>query len=273
MERAVGISSKRNFPPFARVPFTEWFRDRPKTTVTARRVVLFNDTFNTYNYPNVAISATKFLETAGYTVVLPGHGCCGRPMLSKGLIDDARDAARETVEKLYPLVEQGLPVIGLEPSCLLTFRDEYASLLPDDDRVGKIANASFMFDEFIARAAADGELDIEFSDDPKNILFHGHCHQKSMIGTEASLIVLGLPGGHTVEEIDAGCCGMAGSFGFEAEHYDLSMRVGEDRLFPSVRNASDESVVCVSGVSCRQQIEHGTGRRVKHLAEVLWESV
>lgn len=273
MERSIGISSKRSFPPFAREPFTDWFRNRPRTAATAGRVVLFNDTFNTFNYPNVAISATKFLEAAGYEVILPGHGCCGRPMLSKGLIDRAREAALETVEKLYPFVELGLPIIGLEPSCLLTFRDEYAALLPNDHRIGKIASAAFMFDEFVSVAAAEGKLAVRFRDEPKQIFFHGHCHQKSMIGTAASLAAMGLPDSYSVHEIESGCCGMAGSFGFEAEHYDLSMRVGEDRLFPAVRNAPDESTICVSGVSCRQQIEHGTGRRPKHLAEVLWESV
>ena len=172
-----------------------------------------------------------------------------------------------------PLVERGLRIIGLEPSCLLTFRDEYATLLPNDDRVGKIASAAFMFDEFVSHAAAEGKMVVRFRDEPRQILFHGHCHQKSMIGTAASLAALDLPDSYSVHEIESGCCGMAGSFGFEAEHYDLSMKVGEDRLFPTVRNASDETVICVSGVSCRQQIEHGTGRRPKHLAEVLWEAV
>ncbi|MCH8121878.1 MAG: FAD-binding protein [Bacteroidetes bacterium] len=273
LERSVGISSRRSFPPFAREPFTEWFKSRSKIKASGGRVVLFNDTFNTFNYPNVAISATKFLEASGFEVILPGHGCCGRPMLSKGLIDHAREAALETVEKLYPLVEQGFPVIGLEPSCLLTFRDEYASLLPNDDRIDQIANASFMFDEFVATEASEGRLSVRFRDEAKQILFHGHCHQKSMIGTTESLAALSLPDGFTVHEIDSGCCGMAGSFGFELEHYDLSMKVGEDRLFPAVRNAPAESIICVSGVSCRQQIEHGTGRRPKHLAEVLWEAV
>lgn len=268
LEKFIGISRQRHLPEFAAEPFTHWFKHRTTDHEQRSPVVLFNDTFNTYNYPQVAIAATEVLEAAGFEVILPGHGCCGRPMMSKGLVTKARRAARQTIEKLAPLAQQGLPIVGLEPSCILSMRDEYFALLPGDPRVKLVADHCYTFEEFIAKLADAGELRLEFATEPRPVLLHGHCHQKSLVGTKPSLRTLSLPG-HSVTEVDSGCCGMAGSFGYEAEHYDISIAMAERRLLPAVRQQPDETIIAAAGVSCRQQIRHGTGRQALHPAEIL----
>jgi Fe-S oxidoreductase len=270
LEEKLGISRRRQLPELASLPFTMWFKHRhladgnPKS----KKVVLFNDTFCTYNDPHIGIAATEVLEAAGFEVTLPGHKCCGRPMISKGLVNKARRAARDTVERLLPFAEQGLPIVGLEPSCILSIRDEYFSLLPGDWRVKKVAEHCYTFEEFIAKLADAGELNLEFKEDARNVLLHGHCHQKSLVGTGPSHRVLSLPG-YAVTEVDSGCCGMAGAFGYEVEHYDISMAMAERRLLPAVREQADDTLIAAAGTSCRQQIQHGTGRRALHPAEIL----
>jgi FAD/FMN-containing dehydrogenase/Fe-S oxidoreductase len=282
LEKFVGISRQRRLPEFAGETFTQWFKrrtadGRPQTTpgnlpsaVSGQpsAVVLFNDTFNTYNYPQVAIAATEVLEAAGFAVMLPGHHCCGRPMMSKGLVDQARRAARSTLDRLAPLAKQGLPIVGLEPSCILSMRDEYFSLLPHDPRVKLVADHCYTFEEFMAKLADAGQLNLNFTTEPSQVLLHGHCHQRALVGTKPSLRTLSLPG-HTVSEVDSGCCGMAGSFGYEAEHYDISMAMAERRLLPAVRQQAAPTLIAAAGVSCRQQIKHGTGRTALHPAEIL----
>lgn len=272
LEKTVGISVQRQLPQFAREPFTTWFANRPKPTPTGKQVVLFNDTFNTYNYPEVSIAATEVLEAAGYDVVLPGHYCCGRPAISKGFVDQARSSARDCVEKLSPFAEQGIPIVGLEPSCLLTLRDELFTLLPDETRVAKIAEHSFLFEEFIAKLADEGTLNFNIQQVLGKVLLHGHCHQKALVGTGPTKRTLAAVGGE-VQEVDSGCCGMAGSFGYESEHYDVSLAMGERRLLPAVRAVGEETTIVAAGVSCRQQIKHGTGRRALHPAEALHKAL
>jgi FAD/FMN-containing dehydrogenase/Fe-S oxidoreductase len=273
LERFMGITQQRPLPEFARQPFTAWFKQHAASNgrgaATGKTVVLFNDTFNTYNYPEVSISAAEVLEAAGFDVVLPGHKCCGRPMISKGLVDKAREAAQDTVDRLAPFAEQGIPIVGLEPSCLLTMRDEYVVLLPDDPRVSVVAEHCYTFEEFFAKLADQGALNLEFEGEARHVLLHGHCYQKSLVGTEPSKRTLSLPPGYTVTEVDSGCCGMAGAFGYEVEHYDTSMQMAERRLLPAVREQSDETIIVAAGVSCRQQIKHGAGRQVLHPAQVL----
>jgi len=269
LEKTVGITRHRSMPPFAKVPFTKWFAARDWKRGTAGQVVLFNDTFNTYNYPSVAMAATELLEACGYEVILPGHRCCGRPMLSKGMLEEARVLADETLDALFAYAEEDIPILGLEPSCYLSFDDEYRSLFPGDRRVDTVVSATQSFEAFITGLAAGGKLPLSFTGEDRNVVYHGHCHLKSLAGTSTVLGALRLPENYAVEEITSGCCGMAGSFGFEKEHYDISVQIGEDRLFPAVRDADDRTLVCASGVSCRQQIEHGTGRSVLHPAELL----
>jgi FAD/FMN-containing dehydrogenase/Fe-S oxidoreductase len=273
LERFMGITRRRKLPEFARQPFTQWFKARRNGqrdgSQGGKKVVLFNDTFNTYNYPEVAISATEVLEAVGFEVILPGHKCCGRPMVSKGLVDKARNAAQDTVEHLAPFAQQGIPIVGLEPSCLLTMRDEYAALLPDDPRVSVVADHCYTFEEFFAQLAKEGDLPLEFEQQGVKLLLHGHCHQKSLVGTTPSQRTLSLIPDAQVNEIDSGCCGMAGAFGYEAEHYEISMAMGERRLLPAVREQDEETLIVAAGVSCRQQIQHGTGREALHPAQAL----
>jgi FAD/FMN-containing dehydrogenase/Fe-S oxidoreductase len=271
LEKTVGISSHRQLPQFAREPFTTWFANRTSKK-TGKQVVLFNDTFNTYNYPEVSIAATEVLEAAGFEVLLPGHYCCGRPAISKGFVDEARKAARDCLEKLSPFAERGIPIVGLEPSCLLTLRDELFTLLPDEPRVDRIAEQAFLFEEFISKLADEGSLQFNMRQALGKVLLHGHCHQKALVGTGPTKQLLSLAGGE-VTEVDSSCCGMAGSFGYEAEHYDVSIAMGERRLMPAVRDAGEETTIVAAGVSCRQQIKHGTGRRALHPAEAMHKAL
>ncbi|MCK5923880.1 MAG: 4Fe-4S dicluster domain-containing protein, partial [Methylococcales bacterium] len=249
-EKGLGISKERKMPAFARVPFTKWFAERQGRTGDKGRVVLFNDTFNTYNDPHVSIAATEVLEAMGYEVLLSGHKCCGRPMISNGLVEPARAAAKETIDKLAPLAAAGLPIIGLEPSCLLTLRDEYFSLLPNDERVAMVAEKAVTLEEFVAQQAEAGGLDLHFSEETQDVLLHGHCHQKALVGTQPSHQTLNLPPNTTVTEVDSGCCGMAGAFGYEAEHVDVSLAMGERRLMPAIRQTGDDTVIVAAGTSC-----------------------
>ncbi len=270
--RLLGISEQRELPPFAPQSFLEWhrkYRKKRKIDPAKKQVVLFNDTFNTYNEPQVAIAALEVLEAAGFEVLLPGHKCCGRPAISKGLVNQARAAARDTVDTLAPFAEAGIAIVGLEPSCLLSFRDEYLYLLPGDERVKKVAENSFLFEEFIADLAERNELKLNFRNNgDAKALLHGHCHQKSLVGTSPSHKTL-VAAGYAVEEVDSGCCGMAGSFGYEAEHYDISQAMAERRLMPAIREQSPDTLIVAAGTSCRHQIAHFTGRTALHPAEAL----
>ena len=291
----LGIHARRALPPLARPTFPEWFkanrgvhplsdsppsRGREKPSSPSGTVVLFNDTFMNYNYPQVGVAAVELLERAGFGVVLSGPSaplgtgamCCGRPMISKGLLDKAKAHARHNVDALYPYAKQGIAIVGCEPSCLLTLRDEYPDLLRDK-KAEVVAANSYLIDEFLAMLQAKGKLALEFTDANKKVLFHGHCHQKALVGTQHSIAALNLPPGYQVEEVNAGCCGMAGSFGYEKEHYQISMDIGRERLFPAVEAKDGDWEVAVMGVSCRQQIEHGTGRKARHLVEVLRDAV
>lgn len=276
LERAMGISSERTLPDFARQPFTAWFKQHQQAKnhqSDKKQIVLFNDTFNTYNDPHIAIAATEVLEALGYEVILPGHGCCGRPMISKGLVTEARAAALDTVQKLAPYAKQGISIIGLEPSCYLSLRDEYLYLLPDNPDAKLVADQVLGFEEFIAQLAENGEFTLELTDNQQRILLHGHCHQKSLVGTEPSKATLSLPCNYSVQEVDSGCCGMAGSFGYEAEHYDISIKMAERQLLPAIRSADDETIIVAAGTSCRHQIMDGTGKRVLHPAEVIRNAI
>jgi len=232
--------------------------------------VLFHDTFVTYNTPAIGQAAVAFLEHAGYRVVLAEKKCCGRPMISKGLLAEAREHVRWNVERLYPLVARGVPVVGLEPSCLLTLRDESVDLLRTDE-ARAVAKASYLFEEFLARERTRG-LTLNFRTHGRRALLHGHCHQKAIAGTASTVAALRWAG-FSVAEVDSGCCGMAGSFGFEKEHYDISVAVGNRRLAPAVKAEPATTEIVAPGVSCRQQIDHLAGRQARHPAEVLWETL
>jgi FAD/FMN-containing dehydrogenase/Fe-S oxidoreductase len=272
LERLAGIDGRRPLPAFARVSFERWFaRHRPEGGGERGTVALFHDTFNTYQTPDVAIAATRFLEAAGYRVVLPERRCCGRPMISKGMLTEARDLAAWNVSRLVGLARQGWPIVGLEPSCLLTLRDEYVDLLRSED-ARAVAGKSVLLEEFLRAEFAAGRKPAFAPAAGRAALLHGHCHQKALVGTGPTVAVLEAAG-YQVSEVDAGCCGMAGSFGFEAEHYDLSLQIANRRLVPAVKAAGPDVAICAPGISCRQQIEHTTGRTPRHPAQLLWEAL
>jgi Fe-S oxidoreductase len=230
-----------------------------------RKKLTLHDTFINYNYPAIGKAATQLLEAAGYEVRLADRKCCGRPMISKGLAEAARENATYNVERLHTFVESGYSIVGCEPSCILTFRDEYPDLLKGS-HVDEVAGASFLLEEFIVKEKQAGRWKLEFKRQPEKALIHGHCHEKALIGSLYLKDALALA--YAVEEIDSGCCGMAGSFGYEKEHYDVSIAIGRRRLFPAVEK-NPEAIVVAPGISCRQQVEHATGRKPLHPAEAL----
>jgi FAD/FMN-containing dehydrogenase/Fe-S oxidoreductase len=272
MEAFTGIDRRRPLPEFAGETFADWFRShQPEGNGSNGDVVLFHDTFNNFNTPNVARAATRFLETSGYRVLLVDKKCCGRPMISKGMLGQAKENAHWNVNHLAPYAEKGTPIVGLEPSCLLTLRDEYPEFLRTDI-AKKVAEHSFLFEEFVMREQGADRIKLESKSQTRKVLLHGHCHQKALVGTAPTVSML-KAAGFDVSEVDSGCCGMAGSFGFEKEHYDLSVTIGNRRLAPAVKAAAAEVEIVAPGISCRQQIDHLAGRKAKHPAELLCSSV
>ena len=270
MEKLAGIDRRRPLPQFAGVTFEDWFDGRkPEGDGAKGEVVLFHDTFNNFNTPNVAVATTRLLERLGYHVLLVNKRCCGRPMISKGMLGEAKNNAAWNVDQLAEYAERGVPIVGMEPSCLLTLRDEYPDFLRTND-AKLVARNSFLLEEFLLQERDTGKVSLSFGANGRKALLHGHCHQKALVGTVPTVALL-KGAGFEVSEVDSGCCGMAGSFGFEKEHYDLSLTIGNRRLAPAVKSASAEVEIVAPGISCRQQIEHLTGRKAKHTAEVLWE--
>ena len=278
IEANVGIDSRRELPPFASQTFEQWFRARGGSPASAARlgqVVLFPDTFTNYNHPELGRAAVKVMEALGYRVIVPKVRCCGRPMLSKGMMDKARENARYNVEQIHDYVQAGAKLVGIEPSCILSFADDYTDLNGVNlDKANAIAENTMLVEEFVAHALEQGAtLDLDPSKLPDRILFQGHCHQKALVGTGAAMSLLSSLDGVEATEIASGCCGMAGSFGYETEHYDISMQIGEMSLFPTIRQQPGDFTIVAEGISCRQQIAHGTNKPAKHLIEVLAEGL
>jgi Fe-S oxidoreductase len=272
-ERWLGVTSARPLPRFHRQDLRRWFRRRPAPARPASQgeLIFLADSFTTFTEPSAGRAAIELLELAGWQVRLEDAGCCGRASLSKGLLDQSRRMAADMVGRLGDAAARGVPIVGVEPSCLLTLRDEYPALLPDDPQARAVAAATALPEELLLTAVADGRLVLP--PDPavsgRRVLFHGHCHQKALAGTAATTALLRSIPGVDVIEVDAGCCGMAGSFGFEAEHYELSMSIGELRLFPAIRAEAQNAIIAATGVSCRQQVAHGTGRPALHPLEIV----
>ena len=274
-QKLLGLHKNRKSPKFVRETFEKWFNRRhvdDNKALDSGTVVLLNDTYMNFNYPQIGIAAVSLLESAGFKVILSDTECCGRPMISKGLLDEAKTNATSNISKLYEYADQDIPIIGCEPSCLLTFKDEYPDLVKGD-KSRSLANNSFMIDEFLVRLHDEGKLQLSWTSLEKKVLFQAHCHQKSAMGTSTSIKALQLVPGYEVELIEAGCCGMAGSFGYEKEHYDVSMKVGNEALFPAIHAKEADWEIAVMGVSCRQQIEDGTGRVARHLVEILYDAL
>ncbi|SNS87435.1 FAD/FMN-containing dehydrogenase [Geodermatophilus pulveris] len=276
LDRRLGIARQRPLPRFQRDNLPRWFkRHRPAGTPTQGRVTMLADSFTSYSEPGVGRAVVELLEHAGYDVRLESRGCCGRPSISKGLLDDAREKARGLAASLCAGGAADGPIVGCEPSCILTLRAEHVSLLPDDPNVRAVADRVRLPEELLVEAIDAGRLRLREDSRlaGRTIVFHGHCHQKAEAGTAATVALLKRIPGATVQELDAGCCGMAGSFGYETEHYDISLRVGEDRLFPAVRAAAPDAVIAATGTSCREQIHHGTQRTARHPVELVLEAL
>ncbi len=275
--RALGIAPERELPAFATRPFTgrrekeggrrgsPSFLFSPSSSLRPR-VALFADTFGRFQEPDVPRAALRVFEAAGVEVVVPEYRCCGRTYLSKGYVAQATRLARRLVETYAPLAEAGTAIVGLEPSCILTLRDEIPRLLPGDARAAAVAAAAVTFEEW-AEANAEALARVAWRADAGDALVHGHCHQKALSAMSASTACLSAAG-FAVSETKAGCCGVAGAFGYEAEHYAVSVAMGEERLAPAVR-AMPHAVVVAAGTSCRAQIAHTTGRAALHPAEAL----
>jgi len=271
---ALGVHPKRTMPRFAPQRFSTWFQGTTAANTEGRTpVVFFHDTFMEHNHPEVGRAAVKVLRAAGYEpLVLKDKQCCGRPAVSKGLLDEARRLAVHNVRLLAPYAHRGLPIVGCEPSCMAMLVDEYRDLVPGEE-AKVVAEMAMPLDVFLAREAQAGKLHLTFDGRPRQVLFHGHCQQKATFGTESTHQLLALIPGCAVQEIEAGCCGMAGSFGYEKEHYELSIQIAEMALAPAVRAAPTEALISSMGTSCRDQIEHTTGRRALHPIEIVAEAL
>jgi FAD/FMN-containing dehydrogenase/Fe-S oxidoreductase len=271
-KRALGFAAQRSLPKWRRA-FLSSLRSLDSSG-GAGEVVLFVDTFNNYFEPENARAALAVLDRAGYGVHIarPAKGsrplCCGRTFLAAGMVEEARTEARRVLEALKPHVERGVPVIGLEPSCILGLRDEFKSLLPGAD-TDALASHALLLEEFLVREHDAGRLDLKLAPLRQRALLHGHCHQKAFGAMPAVQRALALVPELKVETVESSCCGMAGAFGYEAEHYDVSMKMAELSLLPKVRAAGEDTILIADGTSCRHQIEDGAARKAVHVAQVL----
>ena len=263
IEMLSGIDSRRSLPRFVRQNFRSWFsRHTPDAQAgSVGRVVLLDDCLTSYCEPEINQSAVELLERAGYSVELAGLECCGRPFISKGLVEKGKALARRNVERLAEFADAGIPVLGAEPSCLLTLVDEYPDLFPSE-ATRRVRDNAFLVDAWLARNVQDAQTRLEFRSLEGPVRLHGHCQQKALVGTSGVKQVLGLVPGIELEEIDSGCCGMAGSFGYD--HFELSQAIGERSLFQAVRNLPERGIVVAPGFSCRHQIADGTGYLAIH---------
>ncbi len=278
IKRFAGFAVKRSMPRLSDTTLLSWYQSHQKelTVKGTRKVYLFCDEFTNYNDAHIGIKTILLLEKLGYEVVIPKHEESGRTWLSKGLVKQAQKIINRNIAALSTLISEDTPLIGIEPSAILTFRDEYPDLATDTQliKARQLAKNVFLVDEFIASEIKKGHITKAlFTTEKKHIKLHGHCQQKALSATSFSVTMLTLPEQYTVETIPSGCCGMAGSFGFEKEHYALSMQIGELVLFPAVRDKADDTLIAASGTSCRHQIKDGTAEKALHPIEILYDAL
>ncbi|WP_435357401.1 FAD-binding and (Fe-S)-binding domain-containing protein [Emticicia sp. SJ17W-69] len=274
----IGFHPDRTMPLLSNNTLKGWFNKEVKTNTNSKQklVYLFCDEFTNFNDVAIGKKAIDLLQKLGYQVVIPNHVDSGRAYLSKGMLKDAQKLANQNVALLKDLVNENTPIIGIEPSAILTFRDEYPDLVEANliESAKKLAKNALMIDEFIAREIDAKRITSEhFTQEKRLIKLHGHCQQKSVASLTPTKKILSLPKNYEVHLIPSGCCGMAGSFGYEKEHYELSMQIGELVLFPTVRKQAKDVIISAPGTSCRHQIHDGTGRKALHPVEVLWEAL
>ncbi len=274
LKKWLGIAPERSIPPLPKTTFRHWYTNREPAAESSVHgtVFLFCDEFTNYLEPGIGIAAVELLEKLGFQVKMPIHNESGRSAISQGLLRSAQKHANENVRQFRKLVGPNSPLIGIEPSAILTFRDEYPALVDASlrDSANELANHVLMFDEFIETQIDRGKIQSsQFEPKQQSIRLHGHCHQKALASLKPTIRMLQLPLGHRVRLIPSGCCGMAGAFGYDHNHYDLSMKIGELVLFPKIRAEKIESIIAAPGTSCRHQILDGTGRLAKHPIEIL----
>lgn len=276
LKKVLRFAPQRAIPKIYRFTLKHWLRTHPDSRSYDRKVYLFADEFSNYMDVEIGITFIKLLRALGYQVTIPEHVESGRTELSKGLVKKAKKIARKNVMLLKDIVNEQIPLVGIEPSCILSFRDEYPDLVGDDlkEAAASLARNCLLYDEFIVREVLKGNITSEqFIAKEQKIKLHGHCHQKALVSIEPSKKMLSLPANYHVEVIPSGCCGMAGAFGYEKEHYSLSMQIGEQVLFPAVRSAAQGTLIAAPGTSCRQQIMDGTGAKVYHPVEILYQAL
>tara|TARA_R110001606_G_scaffold78220_2_gene180918 strand:- start:10100 stop:12997 length:2898 start_codon:yes stop_codon:yes gene_type:complete len=272
-KKVLGVAVERSVPKLANQTLESWLKKHhPKTAKKA--VYLFNDEFTNFYDAEIGIDAVILLEKLGYEVKNIAHDESGRSHISKGFLKEAKQICNNNVAIFKDIITDETPLVGIEPSAILTFRDEYIRLADDKTSAEKIAKNSFTFEEFLAKELEKGTIDTSlFTNEAKTLKIHGHCHQKALSGTHASFQILNIPTNYSVTIINSGCCGMAGSFGYEKEHYKVSMQVGEDTLFPKIRNTPQDTQIVAAGTSCRHQIFDGTKRIAKHPITILKEAL
>ncbi len=279
LKKTIGFASGRSIPLLFEVTLKSWIKknlsrfnpENPKGSVC-----LFIDEFTNYNDTAIGIYAIKLLTSLGYKVEVTDHDVSARTFLSKGLVRRARKIIRKNIIALSGIISKDLPLIGVEPSAILGFRDEYPELAGPDltDTAKKLAENCFMLDEFIASEFKAGRISRNlFGKEKVEILLHAHCQQKAISSSACTIEILSIPENYSVKEIPSGCCGMAGSFGYEKEHYELSNKIGELVLFPDIRNSSDTTIISAPGTSCRHHIKDGTGRLALHPVEILFNAL
>jgi FAD/FMN-containing dehydrogenase/Fe-S oxidoreductase len=263
MRRVLHVAAERELPTFATTTFRTWARGKG-VSAAGGDVILWADTFNNYFHPNTSIAAYEVLRAAGFRVSVPqGHLCCGRPLYDFGMLDRATAYLRRIMDRLGPQIDAGTPIVILEPSCASVFRDELRNLFPDDPRAQKLRAQTFVLTEFLGKHAPDYAPPL-----PRKVLLHGHCHQKAIIRMDHEVALLQKLGAD-VQMPDAGCCGMAGPFGFSADKIDVSKAIGERVLLPAVRSSADDTLIVADGFSCQEQIAQLTGRRAIHVADAI----
>jgi hypothetical protein len=274
VKKMMGIALKREIPHLAKMTFKDWYRSQSESviqnTLINNKVYLFCDEFTNYYDVSVGIDAFELLTTLGYEVVILNHEESGRAYLSKGFLEEAKEIVNINIEIFADVITDKAPLIGIEPSAILSFRDEYLRLAVDKPKAEKLAKNVFTIEEFFKNEIAKGNIKAEqFSDQAKEIKIHGHCHQKALSTIEATFAMLNIPKNNSVTIYNSGCCGMAGSFGYEKEHYDISMQMGEDTLFPKIRSTAETTEIAAAGTSCRHQIFDGTSRKAQHPVSIL----
>lgn len=273
-KKVLGVALERTVPKLAKQTLSSWLRKNNTNNSNKRKIYFFNDEFTNFYDAEIGKDACVLLEKLGYAIQLVDHEESGRSYISKGFLREAKEIANRNVDIFKDLISEEVPLIGVEPSAILTFRDEYIRLANDTKAAKLLAKNTYTFEEFIANEFEKGNIDKAlFSSESKTVKIHGHCHQKSLSSTHPTFTMLNIPKHYSVTIMNTGCCGMAGSFGYEKEHYDVSMQVGEDTLFPKIRKSSKTTIIAASGTSCRHQIYDGTNRIAKHPITILKEAL